>query len=191
MAILWLVSIVGAARAQPQQIPKGIFNQLIEIKYSSELYLSTQLKNNKNSEAQKDSAIALYNTLRWQMDGFVYALSGDMIAHNSPRKIRLLDKWCLNHLEPHQKTNNYPSNIAPYILQFKDIQNLYENKIQTTLYQNAKTINLTTNVFYILKDSYTIIKALADIKTQKTMALIELLDHTRLLSLGEVVKMGK
>jgi hypothetical protein len=51
-----------------------------------------------------------------------------------------------------------------------------------------KTLNLTTNVFYLLKDSYTIIKGMSDMKTQKTMALIELLDHTRLLSPGEIGK---
>jgi hypothetical protein len=35
------------------------------------------------------------------------------------------------------------------------------------------------------------VKGLNDMKTQKTMALIELLDHTRLLSPGELVKGGK
>jgi len=46
-------------------------------------------------------------------------------------------------------------------------------------------------VFYLLKDSYTIVKAISDMKTEKTMALIELLDHTRLISPGELMKMGK
>jgi len=59
------------------------------------------------------------------------------------------------------------------------------------MYARTKTINLSTNVFYLLKDSYTIVKGLSDMKTQKTMALIELLDHTRLLSPGEVAKQGK
>ena len=191
LLILLLLSVVGSAQAQPQQVPLGLLHQLIKIKYSSELYLSTQLKNNSHTEAQKDSAIALYNTLRWQLDGFVYALSGDMIAHNSPRKMRLLDTWCRDHLTGQETTRKYPSSIAPYIIQFKAMQDLYATKIQANMYQNDKTINLTTNVFYILKDSYSILKALTDIKTQKTMALIELLDHTRLLSVGEVVKMGK
>jgi hypothetical protein len=43
-------------------------------------------------------------------------------------------------------------------------------------------------VFYLLKDSYTIIKGMSDLKTQKTMALIELLDHIRLMSVGELRK---
>ena len=47
------------------------------------------------------------------------------------------------------------------------------------------------HVFYLLKDSYTIVKAISDMKTEKTMALIELLDHTRLISPGELMKMGK
>jgi hypothetical protein len=45
-------------------------------------------------------------------------------------------------------------------------------------------------VFYLIKDSYSVVKGLSDLKTQKTMALIELLDHMRLLSAGDVVKMG-
>jgi hypothetical protein len=62
-----LVLKCGAAQAQPQQ---GLMSRLIEIKYSTELYLSTQIKNETNS-AKKDSALALYNTMRWKMDGFI------------------------------------------------------------------------------------------------------------------------
>jgi len=46
-------------------------------------------------------------------------------------------------------------------------------------------------VFYLIKDSYSIIKGLSDLKTSKTMAIVELLDHTRLLSPGEEGKAGK
>jgi hypothetical protein len=60
-----------------------------------------------------------------------------------------------------------------------------------TLYNKPKTLNLTTNVFYLLKDSYSIIKGLSDLKTRKTMAIVELLDHARLLSPGDVMKGGK
>ena len=42
--------------------------------------------------------------------------------------------------------------------------------------------------FYLLKDSYSIIKGLSDIKTRKTMAIVEMLDHARLLSSVEVGK---
>jgi hypothetical protein len=35
------------------------------------------------------------------------------------------------------------------------------------------------------------LNGLSDMKTKKIMALIELLDHTRLLSPGEVAKQGK
>ena len=71
---------------------QGIFSKLIEIKYVSELYLNNSLKQTTN----KDSALANYNTLRWKIDGFVYQISADMIATNSPRSIILLNKWCLN-----------------------------------------------------------------------------------------------
>ena len=74
---------------------------------------------------------------------------------------------------------------------FLDIENLYQKQIVAKMYASSRTVNLSTNVFYLLKDSYTIVKGLSDLKTQKTMAIIELLDHTRLLSPGEIAKQGK
>ena len=178
------VFTVGAARAQPQQpsIRQGLLSTLIEIKYTSELYLSSAIKLGSN----KDSALAKYNTLRWKLDGFVYQLSADMIAANSPRKMILLNAWSL---EQSNKINK--KKIQVYINALTEIENIYQNQILPSLYKNDKTINLTTNVFYLLKDSYTIVNAISDMKTEKTMALIELLDHTRLLSPGELVKQGK
>ena len=178
------VFAVGAAPAQPQQpsIRQGLLTKLIEIKYSSELYLSSALKQGLS----KDSALANYNNLRWKLDGLVYQLSADMIAANSPRKMILLNAWCL---EQSNKINK--KKIQVYVNTLNEIENIYQNQILPSLYRNDKTINLTTNVFYLLKDSYTIVNAISDMKTQKTMALIELLDHTRLLSPGELAKKGK
>ena len=178
------VFAVGAARAQPQQpsIQKGLLSKLIEIKYSSELYLSSAIKQGSN----KDSALANYNTLRWKLDGFVYQLSADMIAANSPRKMILLNAWCL---EESNKINK--KKIQVYVNAISEIENIYQSQILPSLYRNDKTINLTTNVFYLLKDSYTIINGISNMKTEKTMALIELLDHTRLLSPGELAKQVK
>ena len=191
------VFAVGAARAQPQQpsIQKGLLSKLIEIKYTSELYLSSTLKQGLN----KDSALANYNTLRWKLDGLVYQLSADMIAANSPRKIILLNAWCLeernnesNDINKGNKTSKSPKKkIQVYVNALNEIENIYRNQILSSLYRNDRTINLTTNVFYLLKDSYTIVNAISDMKTQKTMALIELLDHTRLLNPGEMAKQGK
>ena len=191
------VFAVGAARAQPQQpsIRQGLLSKLIEIKYTSELYLSSAIKQSAN----KDSAFANYNTLRWKLDGFVYQLSADMIAANSPRKMILLNAWCLedgnndsNEINKGNKTSkSSKKKIQVYVNALNEIENIYQNQILPSLYRNDKTINLTTNVFYLLKDSYTIVNAISDMKTEKTMALIELLDHTRLLSPGELAKQGK
>ena len=212
--LLFLLGVfaVGAARAQPQQssIRQGLLSKLIEIKYSSELYLSSALKQNLS----KDSALANYNTLRWKLDGFVYQLSADMIAANSPRKLILLNAWCLeesknesyeNNESDELKKNNqsYKINegnktskspkkkIQVYVNAINEIENIYQNQILPSFYKNDKTINLSTNVFYLLKDSYTIVNAISDMKTEKTMALIEILDHTRLLSPGELAKQVK
>ncbi len=171
MALLYLMLVLNivATSAQTQQ---GIMNRLIEIKYSSELYLTTALKLNENGNGKaKDSALAIYNTMRWKVDGWVYQLSSEMITANSTRKFKRID--------------------ANYAEDLKDINSFYEKHIVPKIYDQTRTLNLTTNVFYLLKDSYSIIKGLSDLKTRKTMAIVELLDHARLLSPGEVGKMVK
>ena len=185
---------------------QGLLTRLIEIKYTAELYLSSAIKqvgsknDGKDGEGSvganaKDSALAIYNTLRWKVDGLVYQLSGDMVAANSPRKMRFLNEWCLQQPEvlmvAHINESNKNKSIQTYTRALREIDEIYRTQIANPMYAQTKNINLTTNVFYLLKDSYTIIKGLSDIKTQKTMALIELLDHTRLLTPGEVAKQGK
>jgi hypothetical protein len=181
--VIILLLNCGAAQAQPQQ---GLMSRLIEIKYSTELYLSTQIKNETNQN-KKDSAFAIYNTMRWKVDGFVYQLSSTLITKNSPKFFKQLDAWCYAQKEP---TLNLTSNqiIAAHVASFAEIDALYQNQIVSKLYNQPKSLNLTTNVFYLLKDSYSIIKGLSDLKTRKTMAIVELLDHTRLLSPSEVGK---
>ena len=176
----------GAALAQPQQ---GLMSRLIEIKYGTELYLTTQLKSESKSD-RKDSALALYNTMRWKLDGFVYQLSSKLITQNSPKTFKQLDAWCYAQNNP---TMNLYGNklIAQHVACFAEIDALYQTQIAPKLYNQAKSLNLTTNVFYLLKDSYTIIKGLSDLKTRKTMAIVEMLDHARLLGPGEVGKSVK
>jgi hypothetical protein len=181
--ITMLVLNCGAALAQTQQ---GLMSRLIEIKYSTELYLSTQIKNETNP-AKKDSALALYNTMRWKVDGFVYQLSSVLITKNSPKVFKQLDAWCYAQKEPTLNVASYPL-IEAYVEGFAAIDALYQTQIAPKLYKQPKSLNLTTNVFYLLKDSYTIIKGLSDLKTRKTMAIVELLDHARLLGPGEVGK---
>jgi hypothetical protein len=181
LLVVLLTVVVASAQAQPPTAPspppQGLLSRLIEIKYTSELYLSTRLKSEGLSAAQKDTTLATYNTLRWKVDGFVYQLSSEMIAHNSPKEFRKLNEWCL------QGKGN-----SEQVLALEEIENFYATNIKPLMITKNKTLNLTTNVFYLLKDSYTIVKGMSDMKTQKSMALIELLDHTRLLSPGEVGK---
>ena len=185
MKYLYLIMTlnIGSVQAQPQQ---GLMSRLIEIKYSTELYLTTQIKNETNP-AKKDSALAQYNTMRWKVDGFVYQLSSTLIIKNSPKAFKQIDAWCYAQKEP---TLNIESNtlIKAHLESFAAIDALYQNQIVPTLYNKHKTLNLSTNVFYLIKDSYSIIKGLSDLKTNKTMAIVELLDHSRLLSPGEVMK---
>ena len=177
--VMMLVLNCGAALAQPQQ---GLMSRLIEIKYGTELYLTMELKSDR-----KDSALALYNTMRWKLDGFVYQLSSALITKNSPSVFKQLDAWC--YAQNNSKLNLTSDRlIGQHVASFAEIDALYQSQIAPKLYNQPKTLNLTTNVFYLLKDSYTIIKGLSDIKTRKTMAIVEMLDHARLLGPGEIAK---
>lgn len=192
LLIVLLTVVVASAQAQPPTIksntlpPQGLPSRLIEIKYSSELYLETKLKSEALTTAEKDTALATYNTLRWKVDGFVYQLSSEMIASNSPRAWRKLNDWCLQDKgdAPNFENLKHMQNLQDLIA----LENFYATNIKPYVIPNTKTLNLTTNVFYLLKDSYTIIKGMSDLKTQKTMALIELMDHTRLMSVAELRK---
>jgi hypothetical protein len=188
MKCLYLIMTlnIGSVQAQPQQ---GLISRLIEIKYSTELYLTTQIKNETNPQ-KRDSALALYNTMRWKVDGFVYQLSSTLITKNSPKTFKQLDAWCYAQKEPTLSLTSH-QNIAKQRACFTEIDALYQNQIAPRLYKQTKSLNLTTNVFYLLKDSYSIIKGLSDLKTKKTMAIVELLDHARLLSPMEVMKGAK
>jgi hypothetical protein len=185
--LMMLVMNCGAALAQPQQ---GLMSRLIEIKYGTELYLTMELKSDSKLDSKsdrRDSALALYNTVRWKLDGFVYQLSSVLITKNSPSVFKQIDAWCYAKDNP---TLNFVSNqlIAQHVASFGEIDALYQTQIAPKLYNQSKSLNLTTNVFYLLKDSYTIIKGLSDLKTRKTMAIVELLDHARLMAPGEVGK---
>ncbi len=189
-----IVGICGTAHAQsstspksiPKAIPEGFISRLIQIKYSAELYLSYQIKKG-NTEGAVDNALANYNTLRWKVDALVYQISSEMIIKNNPAVMRRLDAW--SYKKETMRVNN---SIQYYVTSLKEIELIYNETIAPQIYpSNKRTLNLTTNVFYLLKDSYSIVKGLSDLKTRKVMALVELLDHARLMGPGEVVKMGK
>jgi len=186
MGLILVVGHVGAAQAQPPTPPKGLINRLIEIKYSTELYLSHAIKKETGLTPNEiDTAFATYNTIRWKVDGLVYQISTEMIVRNSPALLRRLDAWSYGE-------ENKMGSIKYYVASIKEIEQLYKEAVKPTIYpMNKRTLNLTTNVFYLLKDSYSIVKGLSDLKTRKVMGLVELLDHARLMGPGELVKMGK
>ena len=211
LVILFLMVIFllegRAAQARPLAIPtQGVFQRLIKIKYSSELYLIIKAKeaNKLNKPELVDSALAIYNTIRWNLDGLVYQLSGDLVAANSPKKLKQLNTWCLNN-EPNNENRLDKTKItieAQAIQQIEAFCTLYipafsSNNIEVENQQihahlgAVKNINFTTNVFYVLKDSYSFIKGLSDLKTQKTQALVEILDQIRLASPQELLKQIK
>jgi hypothetical protein len=190
VAIVFMISSSSEAAVAP-----GLFQRLITIKYSSELYLIIKVKEaaKLNKPEMVDSALAVYNTIRWNLDGLVYQLSGDLVAANSPKKYKQINQWCLNNkaavtsAAAAQSIESIESLCALYLPSFSLINEMPEEESQ----QGTRNINLTTNVFYLIKDSYSIIKALSDLKTQKTMALVDILDQMRLASPQELLRQVK
>lgn len=193
-----------AAQARPQQTsPLGIFQRLIKIKYNTELYLITAAKHSNGTKTETlDSALSIYNTIRWNMDGLVYQLSGDLVAGNSPKKLRRLNDLCLKQSFSTESSegkndNAYASAIAaktssPEAQTLQNIEAFCQEYLPAfSPIGKTKNINLTTNVFYLIKDSYSLIKGLSDLKTQKTTALVEILDQMRLTNPQELLKQIK
>ena len=173
----------------------GLFQRLIKIKYSSELYLIIKAKEaaKLNKPEIVDSALAVYNTIRWNLDGMVYQLSGDLVAANSPKKYKQINQWYLNNkaavtsAAAAQTLKSIEYLCTLYLPAFSLINEMPAEENQS----ETKNINLTTNVFYLIKDSYSLIKGLSDLKTQKTMALVDILDQMRLTSPQELLKQVK
>ena len=177
-------SDVKATRAMSATPSQGLFQRLIKIKYSSELYLIIKSKEaaKLNKPEMVDSALAVYNTIRWKLDGWVYQLSGDLVAANSPKKLRRLNYQTIESIE---------ALCSVYLPAFSLISEMPGNenpKLDNNINPQAKNINLTTNVFYLIKDSYSLLKGLSDLKTQKTMAIVELLDQMRLANPQDILK---
>jgi hypothetical protein len=190
VAIVFMISSSSEAAVSP-----GLFQRLIKIKYSSELYLIIKSKEaaKLNKPEIVDSALAVYNTIRWNLDGLVYQLSGDIVAANSPKKYKQINQWCLNNkaavtsAAAAQSLESIETLCKLYLPSFSLFNEMPEEESQ----QGTRNINLTTNVFYLIKDSYSIIKGLSDLKTQKTMAIVDILDQMRLASPQELLKQVK
>jgi len=103
--------------------PQGLFQRLIKIKYNSELYLVIKTKeaNKLNKPEMADSALAVYNTIRWTMDGLVYQLSGDMVAANSPKKFKQMNNWALSNTAA---VASAAAATLPYTQTLQDLESL-------------------------------------------------------------------
>jgi hypothetical protein len=210
LLVFVLINCLSKMLAAQAPIPQGIFQRLIKIKYNTELYLISAAKHAGESKKEMDlkiairtaesldSTLAIYNTIRWNVDGLVYQLSGDLVAANSPKKLRQLNDWCLNQslsTEDNDESiegtslKNIERLCKEYLPAFSPIGKTAGDQDQNQI--QDKNINLTTNVFYLIKDSYSLIKGLSDLKTQKTTALVEILDQMRLASPQELLKQVK
>jgi hypothetical protein len=175
-------NVQGQSNKPNNLVSLGLMNRLIQIKYNTELYLTINAK----TDNKKDTALAIYNLIRWKMDGFIYQLSSDMITSNGIGRYRQLNYWSLSQNETQINTRS-SKKIAQYIENLTAINEDYEKYIVKNV-NDYKTLNLTTNVFYLIKDSWTVLKGMHDIKKERIIALIDLLDQTRLASPLDIIK---
>lgn len=147
--------------------PSHVMDRLIQIKYQTELMLMTA------TPTQKDSALVVYNTIRWHLDGLVYAVATDMIAKNNTKAYRILQDLSLYDITLKEK--------HPYQWlekQWQVLNTVFDEKVLQV--SNQKNINLTTNVFYIIKDSWSFLEGIQKIKSDRIKTIMDLLDQTRL-----------
>jgi uncharacterized protein YhhL (DUF1145 family) len=162
--------------AQKEATPIHVMEQLIQIKYNTELLLIKA-----NTPYEKDSALVKYNIIRWQVDGLIYAIAADMITKNSIKSFNILQAITLH--KRHLKEQH------PYKWlekQWLTLNQSYEVLIKPK--EDDKNINLTTNVFYVIKDSWSFLEGIQKIKSDKIKIMVDLLDQTRLRPPLELLK---
>jgi hypothetical protein len=134
--------------AQKDATPIHAMEQLIQIKYNSELLLIKA-----NTPYEKDSALVKYNTIRWQVDGLIYSMAADMITKNSIKSFNILQALALH--------NRHLKEEHPYKWlekQWLALSQSYDMLIKPK--DDDKNINLTTNVFYVIKDSWSFLEGI-------------------------------
>lgn len=159
----------------------GLVSQLVEIKYSSETYLSSILQDKAKSEAEKLTARKNYNEVRVQIDRIFYQLAADMRVKNSIKTYKRLNKYYKIHQlsESDAAKNCY----KPYSISLAKVFKTYKEKINPD--DSLIKIDEVVSIFEL---GWTIINDINEMRGQKVDGIIEILDNLRLIPPSELDK---
>lgn len=164
----------------------GMISQLVEIKYSSEAYLSNVLEDKTKSEADKLAARKNYNSVRVQIDRIIYQLAADMRIKNSIKTYKRLNKYYKTHKL--SESASVKACYKPYALALETACKTFKEKIYPDVSGKAKALIEIDAVISIAELGWTVIKDIHEMRGQKVDGIVEILNNLRLNPPSEIDK---
>lgn len=167
----------------------GVVNQLIEIKYISEAYLSSVFENPASTEKQKKLALESYNQVRLQLDRIIYQMIAEIRIKNSIKLFKKVNKHYKYNLL--SEANKSPNCIKLYIQELNNAYITFERNVNPKVNGNVKTMIEFEAAISILEFGWTIIKDINEMKGNKVEGVVEVLNNLRLNTPAEIIKKDK
>jgi hypothetical protein len=185
--LLFIATISTNIFAADKDLPNlGVISQLVEIKYTSEAYLSKIFNDKNKSEDEKLTARKNYNAVRVQIDRIIYQLAADMRTKNSIKAYRKLNRYYKSHKL--SETESVKNCYKPYALALENAYKIYKEKINPDVGGQEKAFIKDDAVISILELGWTVIKEINEMRGQKVDGVIEILDNLRLNPPSELYK---
>lgn len=164
----------------------GMVSQLVEIKYSSEAYLSSILGDTTRTKAERLTALNDYNSIRVQIDRIIYQLAADMRIKNSVKTYKYLNKYYKKHfLSDNIDTKEC---CRPYTFALANAYKTYNDKINQSVNGKWRAFIDLESVLSITELGWTIIKDINEMRGQKVDGIVEILNNLRLSPPSELNK---
>ena len=185
--IFFIAALSTNIFAANKELPNlGMISQLVEIKYSSEAYLSNVLEDKTKSEADKLTARKNYNSVRVQIDRIIYQLAADMRTKNSIKTYKRLNKYYKTHKL--SESANVKECYKSYASALETAYKTYEEKINPDVNGQEIAFIEIDAVISIAELGWTIIKDIHEMRGQKVDGIVEILNNLRLNPPSELDK---
>lgn len=167
----------------------GMISQLVEIKHTSEAYLSSTLADTSKSNDYKLTARKNYNEIRVKIDRIIYQLAADMRAKNSIKTYKQLNKYYKTH--KFSECENVKTCYKPYAMALESAHKEYVTYKYNINPENKPEKELVEAITSIAELGWTIINDIIEMRGQKVDGIVEILNNLRLSppsELGEKVE---
>lgn len=177
LVLLLTFSFFNVAQAQKL----GLVSQLLEIKYSSDIYLKSVLMEDPVNPTKKNQAVEEYYKIREIMNSTLYQLMADMRSKNSAKRFRRLNKY----YRTHSLNSNVEGGLEIYKNEFKKLNSHYERLKNIALTGNPDTPAANPLAIMGLIDDlgtdiitvpWSIIKESSELREKKVTNLISILE---------------